>query len=69
MFVYFVRAHVCLSVSVDVAFYFQLGLGRDMGSSLYLDLGGHGFEPGCGFWGGECLFKIGLCLGIGLVLL
>ena len=25
MFVYFVRPHVCLSVSVDVAFYFKLG--------------------------------------------
>ena len=44
MFVYFVRAHVCLSVSVDVAFYFKLGFGRDVGLSLYLDFGGHGFE-------------------------
>ena len=40
MFVYFVRAHVCLSVSVDVAFYFKLGFGRYVGLSLYLDFGG-----------------------------
>ena len=63
MFVYFVRAHVCLSVSVDVAFYFKLGFGRDVGLSLYLDFwgdvglslhldfGGCGFECGFGFWG------------------
>ena len=44
MFVYFVRAHVCLSVSVDVAFYFKLGFGRDVGLSLYLDFGGREFE-------------------------
>ena len=44
MFVYFVRAHVCLSVSVDVAFYFKLGFERDVGLSLYLDFGGRGFE-------------------------
>ena len=44
MFIYFVRAHVCLSVSVGVAFYFKLGFGRDMGLSLYLDFGGCGFE-------------------------
>ena len=115
MFVYFVRAHVCLSVSVDVAFYFKLGFGRDEGLSLYLDFGARGFESvswfwgtwvsslyldfgGRGFesapwfwgtwvrvcililgdvgfsldlvfWGGECLFKIGFCLGVGLVLL
>ena len=42
MFVYFVRAHVCLFVSVDVAFHFKLGFGRDVG--LYLDFGGFGFE-------------------------
>ena len=41
MFVYFVRAHVCLSVSV--AFDFKLGFGRDVGLSLYLDFGGCGF--------------------------
>ena len=44
MFVYFVKAHVCLSVSVDVAFYFNFGFGRDVGLSLYLDFGGCGFE-------------------------
>ena len=42
MFLYFVRAHVCLSVSV--AFYFKLGFARDVGLSLYLDFGGRGFE-------------------------
>ena len=42
MFEYFVRAHVCLSVSVDVTFYFKLGFGRDVGLSLYLDFGGCG---------------------------
>ena len=31
MFVYFVRAHVCLSVSVDVAFYFQVGFWEGCG--------------------------------------
>ena len=36
MFEYFVRLHVCLSVSVHVAFYFKLGFGRE----------GHGFECG-----------------------
>ena len=44
MFEYFFRALVCLSVSVDVAFYFKLGFGRDVGLSLYLDFGGCGFE-------------------------
>ena len=44
MFVCFVRAHVCLSVSVDVAFYSKLGFRRDVGLSLYLDFGGRGFE-------------------------
>ena len=44
MFVYFVRAHVCLSVSVDVAFHFMLSFGRDVGLSLYLDFEGLGFE-------------------------
>ena len=33
MFVYFVRAHVCLSVSVDVSLHFQVGFWE-----------GHGFE-------------------------
>ena len=40
MFEYCVRAHVCLSVSVDVAFHFKLGFGRDVGLSLYLDFEG-----------------------------
>ena len=44
MFVYFVRAHVCLSVSVDAAFYFKFGFGRDVDLSLYLDFRGGGFE-------------------------
>ena len=44
MFVYFVRVHVCLSVSVDVTFYFMLGFGRDVGLSRYLDFGGRWFE-------------------------
>ena len=44
LFVYFVRAHICLSVSVDVAFDFKWGFGRDVGLSLYLDFGGRGFE-------------------------
>ena len=72
MFVYFVRAHVCLSVSVDVAFYFRLGFGRDLGLSLYLDFGGRGFEFGFCFFlgGGECFFfKLGYVCGVGLVLL
>ena len=42
MLEHFVRPHVCLSVSVAVASW-VLG-GRDVGLSLYLDLGGHGFE-------------------------
>ena len=44
MFVSFVSAHVCLSVSVDVAVHFKLVFGRDMGLSLYPEFGGHGFE-------------------------
>ena len=40
MFEYFVRSHICLSVSVDVAFYFKLGFGRE----------GCGFESGSWFW-------------------
>ena len=44
MIEYFVTARVCLSVSVDVAFYFKLGFVRDVGLSLYLDFGGRGFE-------------------------
>ena len=43
-FVYCVRAHVCLSVSVDVAFHFKLGFGSDVGLSVYLDFRGLGFE-------------------------
>ena len=44
MFVYFVRTHVCLSVSVDVTFHFKLGFGRDLGLCLYLDFEGLVFE-------------------------
>ena len=47
IFVYFVWAHVCLSVSVDVAFYFKLGFGRDVGLRLYLDF--------WGTWIGVCI--------------
>ena len=56
MFVYFVRAYVCLSVSVDVAFYFKLGFGRDVGLSMtvYLDFGGRGFQSEFFLWGGQC---------------
>ena len=67
MFEYFVRRHICLSVSVDVAFYFKLGFGRE----------GRGFESGSWvFWGffflggGEdCDFKNvgGGLLGVGVV--
>ena len=55
MFEYFVRPHICLSVSVDVAFYFKLGFGRE----------GRGFESGSWFWGsgGRVFFKIEFCLG------
>ena len=31
-------------MGVDVAFYFKLGFGRDVGLSLYLDFWGRGFE-------------------------
>ena len=51
MFVHFLGAHVCLSVSVDVAFHFKLGFGRDVGLSLYLDFGGLGFECASCFGG------------------
>ena len=38
-----------------------------MGLSLHLDFGGRGFESGfCFLGGGECLFKIGFCLGGGV---
>ena len=30
--------------------------GRDMGLSLYLDFGGHGFESGLCFWGVGSVF-------------
>ena len=77
MFEYFVRSHVCLSVSVDVAFYIKLGFGRegrgfesgscflgDVGLSLDLAFGGREFEYGSWFWGvGRVFFKIGFCLG------
>ena len=46
MFEYLVRPHVCLSVSVDVAFYFKLGFGRE----------GLGFESGSWFFLGERVF-------------
>ena len=39
MFEYFVRSHVCWSVSADVAFYLKLGFGRE----------GRGFESGSWF--------------------
>ena len=53
MFEYFVRPLVCLSVSVDVAFYFKLGFGgRDVGLSLDLS-----------FLGEECFFLNGVLLG------
>ena len=54
MFEYFVRPHICLSVSldkhcVDGGFYFKWGFGRE----------GPGFESGSSFWGwGTCIFKI-----------
>ena len=41
MFEYFVRPHVCLSVSVGVAFYFKLHFGRE----------GRRFESGSWFLG------------------
>ena len=46
MFEYFVRPHICLSVSVHVTFYFKLGFGRE----------GRGFESGSWFSLGECVF-------------
>ena len=54
-----------------MAFYFKLGFGRDVGLSLYLDLGGTlgGTFGFCFLGGGDCLFKIGFCLAVGLVLL
>ena len=60
MFEYLVRPHVCLSVSVHVAFYFKLGFGRDVGLSLDL---------GCCFFGGSVFFKMEFCWGVGVVLL
>ena len=42
MFEYLVRPHVCLSVSVHVAFYFKLGFISS--SSIF-------------FWGGVCFLK------------
>ena len=51
MFVYFVGAHVCLCVSVDVAFYFKFGFGRDVGLSLYLDFGDVDWGLHLDFWG------------------
>ena len=51
IFVNFVRPHVCWCVSMDVAFYFRWGFGRQ----------GHGFESGSWF-----LRDVGLspCLGL-----
>ena len=58
MFEYFVRPHVCLAVSVDVAFYFKLGFGRE----------GRVFESGSWFFGGVCFLKWSF-VWAGLVLL
>ena len=55
MFEYLVRPHVCLSVSVHVAFYFKLGLGRE----------GRGFESGSCFFRGSVFFKMEFCWGGG----
>ena len=50
MFKYLVKPHVCLSVSVHVAFYFKLGFGRE----------GRGFESGSWLcFGGSMFFKMG----------
>ena len=54
MFVYFVRAHVCLSVSVDVAFYFGLGFGSD--GVCILTLGDVGLSMDFVFWGWGVFF-------------
>ena len=51
-----------VSVSVDVAFYFKLGFGKE----------GRGFESGSWFFlGGVCFFKMEFCWGwgVGVVLL
>ena len=58
IFEYFVRPHICSSVSVDVAFYFKLGFGRE----------GRGFESGYWFFGGVCFLKWSF-VGVGVVLL
>ena len=56
MFEYIVRSHVCLSVSVHVAFYFKLGFGWE----------GHGFEPGsCFFLSRMCFLKWSFVGGVG----
>ena len=55
MFEYFVRPHICLCVSVDMAFYFKLSFGRE----------GRGFELGSWFCGEVCFFKMEFCLGGG----
>ena len=58
MFEYFVRPHICLSVSVDVAFCFKLGFGRE----------GRGFESGFWFWVGVvCFFKWSFVWGVVLL--
>ena len=46
MFEYFVRPHICLYVSVDVAWYFKLDLERE----------GCGFESRSLFFGGVGVF-------------
>ena len=46
MFVYFVRPHVCLSVSVDVAFYFKLGFVWGWGWFYFEFLGNYFFLKG-----------------------
>ena len=58
MFEYFVRPHVCLSVSVHVAFYFKLGFGRE----------GRGFDSGS-FFRGSVFFKMEFGWGVGVVIL
>ena len=65
-----------------MAFYLNLGLGWDVGLSLYLDfvdmdcglhldVGVRGFESGfCFFWGvGSVYLKLSFVCGVGLVLL
>ena len=55
MFEYFVRPHICLSVSVDVALYFKLGFGRE----------GRGFESASWFVVRVCFVKWSFVWGWG----